>query len=124
MNAVNDRLESLKFAVIEKQSTEQEYNSIVTDISKIKEVESSRIDWDARIIKITSIIPLDMILETTNYSQENISVEGDVSSVQGFAFFIQSILSDEQFSNIVLKSSNYNKETAGYSFSIVIGVNR
>lgn len=120
VNAINYRIEDLKFEVIENQDIERHYNLILSDINKIKEVENSRIDWDLRITSISDKIPDDMRLIKVGYSPDSSEISATVGSIQGFAFFIQQLLNDDQTDRIILKSSKYSKTNQQYEFTLSV----
>ena len=124
LNGLNSQYTGLKDKTTSPEDIKliQNHKELQEKVETIKNISKTQLNWEERLTMIQEKIPADLIVKNYEFSANTLLISADVTSVQGFAFFISKLRSDPEISSITLVESKYNNLTKAFSFGMEISL--
>lgn len=107
----------------EKQSLVDEINSYTTYTEKINSISKGKILFSDKIKGIQKFIPSDLTIQTLNYSNRVITVNGITNNYNSISEFVANLQLSDDYKNARINSITSASNQSGsssYNFTIVI----
>lgn len=121
---LRENVESKKTIIESTKNIEIEHRRIQAKLINLEQIVKAQSDFRTWLDEFTTKIPQNLSLKTLTVKTYGASLSASASDASSFATFINLLITDPKVKTIVLTSSQFDKDTKEYKFSLDVNLKR